>query len=198
MRNHWDCFTFENRFIVLYRIMNREIILSVKRNEMEKLFLSKSEGNYFTSEILIEPFRYSVICIIILIGVISLDQFFKIPTFCYIVIVPVTAYFVYQYYFMVKGLYNHKKSIKDWLDYVESFTNFKVNMSENSIALTMDEQVTIQKWSSITYCKMDDKRITLKGESQVFLPAVSMTGDEFQFLKEIITRKLGEGGEDIL
>ena len=70
-------------------------------------------------------------------------------------------------------------------------------MTENSIALTMDEQVTIQKWSIITYCKMDDKRITLKGESQIFLPAVSMTGDEYEFLKEIISKKLGEDGEDV-
>lgn len=177
--------------------MNKEIILSVKRKEIEKLFLSKKGGNYFTSELLIEPFLYSVICIILVIGLIILEQFIEIPSLFYIVVVPITVFFVWQYFLMVRGLFKHKKSIKDWLDYVESFKNFKVNVTENSISLTMDEQVTIQKWSIITYCKMDDKRITLKGESQIFLPAVSMTGDEYEFLKEIISKKLGEDGEDV-
>ena len=131
--------------------MDKEIILSVKRKEIEKLFLSKKEDNYFTSKLLIEPFLYSVICIILFIGLIILEQFFEIPSLFYLVVVPVTVFFVWQYFRMVRGLYKHKKSIKDWLDYVESFKNFKINVTENSIALTMDEQLTIQNWSIITY-----------------------------------------------
>jgi len=177
--------------------MDREIVLNFKRDEVEKLFMPKEDGSYLTGKYFAPSLGYALLFSVILSLLIFLERFGNVPFGLYIFIAPLAAIYLGKYIFRVIEIYRYKKSIHTWLDHVSKYKDFRVHISDASISLSMDEVRTIQKWSAIHYCTMDERRIKLKGETEFLLPASCMTKDEFTFLREAITNRLSKDVLDV-
>ena len=84
----------------------------------------------------------------------------------------------------------YKSGIKKWLDHIASFTAHSIELTESSISVIMDDEKTIQTWSSIKACKINEQRMVLQGEEQFYIPSNAMTREEYAFLKEFVEKKI--------
>ena len=92
----------------------------------------------------------------------------------------------------VVSLLKWKKSIKEYLDFVENHKTFKLIADENTITLKLDENITQEKWNEIKSCEINNEYISIKSNYDYFLPKKSMTESEYENLKNIISQKINE------
>ena len=82
-----------------------------------------------------------------------------------------------------------ERSIRDFLDEQAKFISRKLTLSENTLTLKRDTDITIMRWKDFKKVVIDDKAISLYGDETFVFPKKSMNWHDFDLLRnEILLR----------
>lgn len=82
-----------------------------------------------------------------------------------------------------------EKTIRDFLDEQAKFISRKLTLSENTLTLKRDTNITIMRWKDFKKVVIDDKAISLYGDETFVFPKKSMNWHDFDLLRnEILLR----------
>lgn len=96
-------------------------------------------------------------------------------------------------YLIARPFKKYKRSIVDWIDLMETYSNQKLILTENSFALIQDETETIEKWETISNVKIAPNYISIKGAEQFIFPKASMAENDFEHLSSFVSRLMKNG-----
>jgi hypothetical protein len=82
-----------------------------------------------------------------------------------------------------------KRSIREFLNDQAKFINQKLTLTDKTLTLKQDTTITIMRWTEFKKIIIDDKSISLHGDTDLMLPKKSMTWQEFDLLKNEILLK---------
>ena len=169
--------------------MTRTIQLHIDRKDIESIFLPEHQNNIFKGESVRDRFQASLFFTFLLVVIIYIDIKHSVFYLIYLMVIPIWIYTTVSYFIRLNKILVYRKSIKSWINSFEH-ARCSLDLNEDAITLNMDEAINILKWETIQYSLINEKRIVVKGEIQIFLPASSMSAEEFAFLKELIIRKV--------
>lgn len=170
--------------------MNKLIPLEFNRKHIEDILFANNSVNYFRNEEARKTLPWAIFFTILVASILFYNNYREVYWQIYLVTAPMLLYYTISYYKTARFIFQYKKSIKSWMDNISKYNKHHLEITENSISVVMDNDITLQTWSSILSCKMDEVRIALKGSEQFYLPARSMSQEDYIFLQETIKRKI--------
>ena len=94
-------------------------------------------------------------------------------------------------YKKLSPLIKWRKEIKIYLDGLDKIRHNKIILTKSAFTLIQDKKETIEKWSEFRKAELEDNFVSLISTTTNYLiPAKSMTPDEFQFLKSMLSEQI--------
>ena len=106
-----------------------------------------------------------------------------------LLIVPLWLYNTVTYIYRARKIIMYRNSIRGWIDSFENKT-CSIELNEESITLKMDEEVIVITWPAVRYSLINEKRISIQSDIQIFLPASAMTSEEYAYLRSMVIKKV--------
>jgi hypothetical protein len=152
------------------------------RNGGDKTFLNhhlKKQRNTFIV--------IGAIFILTLIYIISINENFGFLIFAGIIL----CFAFYDWFIKAYPGIKWKKEIKIYLDGLDKIRENKLILTENAFSLIQDEKEIIEKWTEFRRTEMEENFISMISNTTTYLiPKKSMTPDEFQFLRTLLSEKV--------
>ncbi len=167
---------------------NIEITLNFHRNHFEEIYFKNNQGSYIHNTEIKPLFRNSVILLMVFV---LLFFYTKAKNEYEILIIPFIPLivFIFKYLEKLAIIQKWKKSVIRYLNEQEQYISHKLILSNNSLSVIQDGQETIEKWTNFTSIKILDDYISLNSSEHFLIPKKSVTPEEFQILKKIISAK---------
>ena len=152
------------------------------RNGGDKTFLNrhlKKERNIFIG--------LSVIFILTLIYTLSIKESFGFLIFIGVML----CLAFYAWFKKASPGVRWKKGIKNHLDDLGKIRESRLILTKNAFSLIQDKSERIEKWTEFKRTELEGNFITLTSNTSTYLiPKKSMTPEEFDFLRTIISEKI--------
>ena len=166
-----------------------EIKLNFNKADFEELHFKNGNDKILLSRTVKGQFILSLLagCLLIasLIYSIMVNKSWGIFTILAVIFVLMVNHLIRKMSPIVKW----KRSIRDFLNDQAKFINQKLTLSDKTLTLKQDTTITIMRWTDFKKIVIDDKSISLHGETDLMFPKKSMTWQEFDLLKnEILLR----------
>ncbi|MCX6182829.1 MAG: hypothetical protein NT150_12975 [Bacteroidetes bacterium] len=168
----------------------QEITLNFRRSDFEEIYFRNNNANYFVGPTIKSSFRILVVCTVLLIGVII--YYAGYTDSAAILAFPIAFYFfpLTDYIKHANVIRKWKKEIDVFLDEVGRIKSHKLILFENTFSLVQDEKETIENWGNFKSVEINTLFIGLSGNVNYTIPAKSMTAEQFQKLRQLISEKV--------
>jgi tetrahydromethanopterin S-methyltransferase subunit G len=83
-----------------------------------------------------------------------------------------------------------KRQIHKYLDDLDKIKENKIIITPSSFSLVQDNRETIEKWTEFKKAEINDTYILLLTSTNYMIPKNSMTSDEFDSFKKVISEKI--------
>jgi len=166
-----------------------EINLNFNKADFEEVYFKNRENNMLFSKLIKKQFMLSLI-----FGTLSLASliYFTMSNKSWGIFTITTVIFVLVLNQLIKKMapeLKWERSIRDFLDEQAKFISRKLTLSENTLTLKRDTNITIMRWKDFKKVVIDDKAISLYGDETFVFPKKSMNWHDFDLLRnEILLR----------
>lgn len=166
-----------------------EIKLNFNRADFEELHFKNGNDKVFLSKNVKQQFILSLIAGCLFIGSfiysVIVHRAWGIFTIISLIFVLVINHLVKK----IDPIIKWQKTIRFFLTEQAKFINQRLILSENTITLKQDTTITVVPWKDFKKIVIDNKSISLYGDTGFIFPKKSMTWQDFDLLKnEILSR----------
>jgi hypothetical protein len=165
-----------------------EINLNFRRKDFEEIYSTNNAGSYIKDESIKTIFRNlmitvaSVFCLLIYSYYKNSYGFFKASLI-------VLGVFCIAYFDQAIGIKRWRKSVKIYFEIQEKFKNNKLIVTDSYFSIIQDSTESLEKWSNLERAKISDKFIWLLGNENYLIPAKSMTKDDYEKFRRVVSEK---------
>ena len=167
-----------------------EIKLNFNRADFEELHFKHGNEKVLFSKDVKPQFLLSLVAATLFVASlaysISAHKFWGVSTITTLIFILMVDHLIRKMAPIVKW----KRSIQDFLNEQSKFINQRLTLSESTLTLKQDTRVTIMPWKNFKKIVIDNKSISLYGESDLILPKKSMTWQEFDLLKSEVLKNV--------
>jgi hypothetical protein len=103
-----------------------------------------------------------------------------------------------DYLMMIYKIGKWKKEVVKKLDEQSQVQSMKIQLTEDSITLLEDGNISSEQWSNFTQCQMSAEFILLNGETDYFFPSSSMSPENYKIVTRIVKSKINQDAIDLL
>lgn len=163
-----------------------EIILKYNRKDFEEIYFRNISLRYDLKEVL-----YRLIGILIILIGVFIYYFLTGNAFPFLVFLTMALFsqsiILYREVLLTIML---KRQINKYLDDLDKIKENKIIITPTSFSLIQDKTETIEKWTEFKNAEINDTYILLLTNVNYMIPKNSMTSDEFDFFKKVISEKI--------
>ena len=172
---------------------NKIIKLIFRSQDFEDIYFKDRQGDIFWST----PVKQNFVIALVFISaaLISLayslytNQFWGIPIF--LLFLFAIAFFIYAK--QVSVILKWKKQVIKYLSDLAKIKKHEITLTNEALTIIQDNEVIITKWSTFTKVTLNNESISLSGNDNYFFPAISMSVNDYEYLKQFISDKVQDG-----
>jgi hypothetical protein len=169
--------------------MRTEIELTFSRKDFEEIYFIDNQGNYILSRTTKTAFIILTISTLALISAILYAMIYNIYSFMFLACLFFIIALV-NYITAFRILYKWKSQIFTFFNSAEKYKKNKLILSDNSFTLIQDDKETIERWTNFSSVKISNQYINMLGKENCIFPSKSMTIEDYQKLREIVSEKI--------
>ncbi|WP_196888741.1 hypothetical protein [Aureivirga sp. CE67] len=168
---------------------NIEIQLNYNRKDFENIYFKNNQGNYFKS-MTTKTLFHSALFFFILLVLSVFFSFYK-NSFEIAMISSLLFFVVLLFYFSACfKLFKWKKLIHDFLDQIETYKEFRIELGSNSFIFIQGENEFMENWTNFKIIKILDDYFELEGSQIYVIPKKSMSNQDCEVMKNILKEKM--------
>ena len=169
--------------------MHHEINLNFNRKDFEAVYFADQNRSLIAGPTTKRHFLYFIIALSLFI----VSGFYYWPdemgAFFYISAI-VLAYTLNKYYVVFKNVSKWTQQVNTYLNNLEKYKSQRLVLTDEALTQIQDDEELVENWSDFITAEIKDTHILLVSEVNFIFPAKSMSAQDYQLFKTVVSAKI--------